>query len=47
MILYIKLNEREIPMSKIIIIEDQTMLLEMIKKTLEDETSLEVVATRK
>ena len=34
-------------MSKIIIIEDQTMLLEMIKKTLEDETSLEVVATRK
>ena len=46
MILYIKLNERKIPMSKIIIIEDQTMLLEMIKKTLEEETSLTVVATR-
>lgn len=34
-------------MPKIVIIEDQTMLLEMIKKTLEEETSLEVVATRK
>lgn len=31
-------------MSKIIIIEDQTMLLEMIKKTIEEETSFEVVA---
>jgi len=31
-------------MSKIIIIEDQTMLLEMIKKTIEEETTLEVVA---
>lgn len=31
-------------MSKIIIIEDQTMLLEMIQKTLEDEPDLEVVS---
>lgn len=31
-------------MSKIIIIEDQTMLSEMIQKTIEDETTLEVVA---
>ena len=31
-------------MAKIIIIEDQTMLLEMIKKTLEHETDLEVIA---